>query len=127
MPTFNDGMRNRLADSSGTAFDGGVLEIYTGSAPADAGEATGTLLASITLPADSFGAAASGVASKAGTWSATAAASGTAGWARFRNTGDTWRMDVSVGMGAGELSLDDTAIVAGGTVTVNTFTITQPA
>ena len=36
-------------------------------------------------------------------------------------------MDVSVGEGAGELSLDDADIVIGGTVTVNTFTITQPA
>jgi hypothetical protein len=125
---INDGMRNRLADSAADAFDSGVLEIRTGSQPASAGTAaSGTLLATITLPATAFAAAATGVASKSGTWSATAAASGTAGWARFRNTGDTLRLDVSVGQGTGDLSLDEDDIVSGGTVTVNSFTFTMPA
>jgi hypothetical protein len=125
---LNTANQNRLADSLGSAFDSGALEIRTGAQPASANDAaSGTLLATITLPADCFAAAASGVAAKSGTWTDTVDASGQAGWARFRNAGDTLRMDVDVGQGAGELSLDEDDLVAGGTVTVNTFTITQPA
>lgn len=128
---LNTAVQNQLADSLGGAFDSGVLEIYSGAQPANANTAaSGTLLASIALPADSFSAAVAGVASKAGTWSDTSAnASGAAGWARFRNTGDTLRMDGSVTLtaGGGDITLDDVNIVAGGTVTVTGFTITQPA
>lgn len=127
MPTFNEGTRNRLADSLADAFDSGTLEIRTGAAPASAGTATGTLLASITLPATAFSAAATGAAAKNGTWSATATDTGTAGYARFKNGADTLRMDVSVGVGSGELQLSTLSIISGGTVTVSTFTITQPA
>src|SRR5688500_2451873 len=105
---FNTAVQNRLADSLGTAFDSGSLKSYTGSQPASANDAaSGTLLATITLPADSFAGAASGVASKSGTWSDTVDTSGQASWARFANAGDTLRMDVDVGQGAGELSLDE--------------------
>jgi hypothetical protein len=53
--------------------------------------------------------------------------SGQAGWARFVSAAGDRRMDVDVGQGAGELSLDEDDLVAGGTVTVTTFTVTQPA
>lgn len=127
---LNTAVRNQLADSLADTFNSGVLEIRTGSQPAAASDsATGTLLASITLPADAFSAASVGVASKSGTWSVAAAATGTAGWARFRNSGDTLRMDGSVTAsgGGGDLTIDNVSIVATGTVTVTSFTITQPA
>jgi hypothetical protein len=118
--------RTNLLDTGiDTDFDSGVLEIRTGTQPAAATDAaTGTLLVSISLPADAFGAPASGQMAKSGTWSASASNSGTAGWFRLRNAGDTVRIDGAVGA---ELTLDNTSISSGGTVTINTCTITMPA
>lgn len=127
---LNDAVRNAPADALGGEFDSGVLEIRSGAQPATANDAaSGDLLATINLPASAFDAAVAGVAEKAGTWSATAGASGTAGWFRFRDTGDNVRMDGSITgtSGGGDIELDDTAIVSGGTVTITAFTITQPA
>lgn len=129
--------RNAILDSGwADMFDGGVLEIREGAQPATPDLApTGTLLASIALPTPCFGAAAAAVIAKAGTWQdASANATGTAGWARFRAAGtddsvdDTQvRMDVDVGEGAGELQIDNEDVNAAQSVTVTTFTITQPA
>lgn len=133
------GARNAILD--GTAgwrpmFAGGKLDIYTGSQPATPDLApSGTLLASITLPSPCFAAASSGAIAKTGTWQDSSAnASGTAGWARFKASGDDdseddakVRMDVDVGEGAGELQIDNEDINAGQSVTVTAFTITQPA
>jgi len=125
---INTTLQNQLADSLAGSFSGGVLEIRTGAGPTSANDAaTGTLLCTIILPTPAFGVAAAGVASKAGTWQGIAVANGTAGYARFRNSGDSKRMDVTVGQGSGELSLDDTAILTNGTVTITGYTTTQPA
>lgn len=127
---LNTPLRNTLADALGDSFNSGVAEIRSGTQPATAGDAaTGLLLASIPLPADAFQAATSGTASKNGTWTVAASQSGTAGWVRFRNAADTVRMDGSVTAtgGGGDLTIDNTSIVATGTVTVTSFTATQPA
>jgi len=117
---FNDGQRTAFA----AAVDPlNVLEIRTGTQPATAGTAaSGTLLATITGIVWQAGAA--GVRQLAGSYNATAVASGTAGWGRFRNAGDTLRMDGQV---AAEFTLADTNIVSGGTVTLTAATLTQPA
>lgn len=123
----NTALKNVLADAFADQFDGGTLKIYDGSQPASANDApSGTLLATINLPTPAFGAAAAGVVAKNGTWSATAVDDGTAGWARLSNAGGTVNIDISVGEGSGELSLDDADIVTGGVVVVSTFTYTQP-
>lgn len=127
---FDDDIRNTLVASWGAVFDSGTLTIYTGTQPTTANDAaTGTTLVTITLPADAFTAGTAGVQNKAGTWSASASAGGTAGWCRFSNSGDTQRMDGSVTAtsGGGMIELDNTTIVSGGTVTISTFTLTQPA
>lgn len=126
---YDDGLINELV-SAFEVFEGGELEIYTGSQPASANDApTGTLLATIALPVDAFGAASGGVLSKNGTWNDTVDATGTAGWARMKDSGGTINMDMAVTAtgGGGEIELDSTSLVAGGIVTVSTFTITQPA
>lgn len=134
-------LRNAMLNSwiNGTAasmWDSGVLEIRSGTIPADADTApTGTVLASITLPADSFAAAASGAVAKAGTWADSSAdAAGTASWFRLRQSGDAGttnttdeRIDGTVGTSGADLNLDNTSIGAGQSVTINTFTLTQPA
>jgi hypothetical protein len=127
-PKINTATRNQLADSLAGTFAGGTLKIYTGSQPSTANDdATGNLIATITLPNPAFSGAIIGVASKTGTWAATVSVSGTAGWARFANGDDSKRLDVSCGQASGDISFDNSAFLAGGTVQISTFTITQPS
>lgn len=137
---FSTAFANKILDAFGNAgagfnFDSGVLEIRTGAPPgADAAD-SGTLLASITLPADAFNAAATKSMTKAGTWQdASADAAGTAAHFRVKQSGDGGgatgstdeRIEGSVGQGSGDLSLDNTSIEAGQQVTINTFTWSLP-
>lgn len=128
---IGDATRNRQADSLGGTFYGsGTLKIYTGAQPATADTAaSGTLLVTITLPATPFAAASSGAAAKSGTWSGTAGNTGTAGWFRIQTSGNTHPMDgaVTATSGGGEIELDNTSIVSGQVVTINTFSLNQPA
>lgn len=105
-----------------------ILKIRTGAQPADCAAAdSGTVLATFNLPSDWMNAAASGQKMKAGTWQDTTAdATGTAAHFRlYKTDGVTCVMQGSVGQGSGDLSLDNTSIVAGQQVTVNTFTLTD--
>lgn len=126
---LNDAARNRLADSVGDDFNNGTLKIYTGSQPAAGGAASGTLLVTITLPADAMAAASAGVASKSGTWSGTAGNTGTAGWFRIESSaGSRWYDGaVTATGGGGEIELASTSITSSQVVTITSFTITQPA
>lgn len=126
---LNDAARNRQADSIGDDFNNATLKIYTGSQPAAGGAATGTLLVTITLPADAMAAASAGVASKSGTWSGVAGATGTAGWFRIESSaGSRWYDGAVTGTGGGgEIELTSTSITSGQTVTITSFSVTQPA
>lgn len=127
---LNNAIRSDGVDNMLTNFNSGVLEIRTGAQPASANDvASGTLLVSITLPNPAWNPATSGVASKSGTWQGTAVATGTAGWCRMRNSADTRRVDgaVTATSGGGEIELDNTSIVSGGTVTISTASFTLPA
>lgn len=105
------------------------LQIRSGAQPANcATAASGTLLAELTLPSDWLNAASAGAKTKLGTWTGTAAGTGTA--AHFRivdNAGTTCHMQGSVTAtsGGGDMELDNTSIATGQTVTVNTFTLTD--
>ena len=74
---ISTGLANAFFDSDITNdFDGGTLDIYDGTQPANADAAEGSvnLLASIPLPTPAFAAAAAaGVLAKAGTWEDTSA------------------------------------------------------
>lgn len=117
-------LRNNLATEISTLFPAGsTLEIRTGTQPASANTAaSGTLLATITLPASPWAAASSGSIAKQGVWSATAVATGTAGYARL--IGGTNAMDVAIGT---DWTIDNASIISGGTVTVSTASITIPS
>jgi hypothetical protein len=130
---MNDATRNARLDTiestNGTSCS---LEIRTGAQPATCATAgTGTILATINLPTDWMAAAASGAKAKAGTWQdASADNTGTAAHFRVYSSqatkdNTTCFMQGTVGQGTGDLSLDNTAIVAGQTVTINTFTLTD--
>lgn len=104
------------------------LQLRTGAQPADcATAASGTLLAELTLPSDWMAAASGGAKAKAGTWSGTGAAAGSA--AHFRlvdNAATTCHMQGSVTAtgGGGDLTMDNVVIAVSQAITVNTFTVT---
>lgn len=123
MIRLSDALCNAVLDAGiATQFDGDFLDFYTTSQPASANNATsGTLVASIALPADALGAAANRQLAKAGVWEDAAAdAAGIVGWARFRELGDTGasdatkkRMDVRCGTAAAIAWASATAYLVG--------------
>lgn len=106
-----------------------LMTIRTGAQPANCGTAnSGTVLATINLPSDWMAAATGGTKSiLGGPWQDTTAdAGGLAAHFRIHNTaGTVCEMQGSVGMGTGDLQLDNTTIVAGQTVSITAFTLTD--
>lgn len=106
-----------------------VLKIRTGAPPATVATAdSGTVLATLTLPADWMAAAAAGAKAKSGTWQDTAAdAAGTAGHFRiYAADGTTAKIQgtVTATGGGGDMTLDNTVIAVGQVVTITGFTLT---
>ena len=126
----------------------GILEIYTGSQPADADAAeTGSLLLKVTIASGAFVAgtatnglniatASSGVSAKepAEVWSGVGLAAGTAGWFRFHSNAYTTglstsavRMDGTCGITSGEMQMSSLSVAVGATITVDSGTFTFSA
>lgn len=122
MPQLNTALRNRQADSIGDAFNSGHAECRSGTRPGVNNAATGTLLVDIPLPADAYAVAASGAIVKNGTWEANAVASGTVGWFRVYNSGNTMWIDFQIGTDA---TMADAAVVAGNPARIDSATLTQ--
>jgi hypothetical protein len=124
-------VRNAMLDAiESTTGTAAKLRIYTGSPPANtAAAATGTLLVDMTLPSDWMSAASAGTKALLGTWQATASGTGTAGYYRVWNNGVT-RCDeqgtVTLTAGGGDITLDNTSINNGQSVTITSKTITAP-
>lgn len=119
---------NQLDQIEITAGASAKLQIYSGSVPANCAAAdSGTLLAELPLPSSWMAAASSGTVSKDGTWEDTSAnATGTAGHFRIKdNTGATCHAQgtITATGGGGDMTLDNTSIASGQTVTVTSFTI----
>lgn len=107
-----------------------ILRIRTGAQPANCAAArTGTVLATLNLPADYFSAASGGVKSLLGTWTDAAAdAAGTAGHFEFMDSaGSTCHIQGSVTAtgGGGDMTVDNVVFAAGQTFNVTTFTLTD--
>ncbi len=130
---MNVATRNaRLDTVESTNGNSCSLEIRTGAPPATCATAgTGTVLATINLPADWMAAASGGAMAKSGTWQDAAAdAAGTAGYFRLYNSqatkdNTTCFMQGTCGQGSGDLSLDNTNIAVGQVVTITGFTLTD--
>jgi hypothetical protein len=122
-------VRNARLDAFETAIGASaVLKFRTGAPPTNITDPdSGTVLCSITLPADWMAAAASGTKAKSGTWQSTGiGGGGTIGHFRlYQSDGTTQMMQGTVGQGSGDLSLDNTVIADGQTLTVNTFSLTD--
>lgn len=122
-------VRNAILDAIETAVGTSAkMKIRTGSAPANCGTAdSGTVLATLDLPSNWMADAASGSKALAGTWQDTNAdASGTAEhWRIYDSAGTTCHLQgtVTATGGGGDVTLDNTAIVAGQVVTITAFTL----
>ncbi len=122
-------VRNAQLDAFETAIGtSAILKIRSGSVPASCATAdSGTVLATFNLPSDWMSAASSGSKAKSGTWEDTSAdATGTAGhWRLYASDGTTCHAQgtVTATGGGGDMTLDNTSIASGQTVTVTTFSI----
>jgi hypothetical protein len=125
--TINTALANDLLDAIDATFNGGTLTIRTGAAPGANNAATGTVLATITLPADAFGAAAGAAKPFSGTWEDAAAdATGTAAHFRLVNVGATRVLEgtVTATGGGGDLQVSNVAIQSGNPFQITGFTLT---
>lgn len=128
---YSTTVRNAQLDALETAVDvSAVLKIYdlTAGAPANCAAAiTGTVLATISLPSDWMAAASAGSKAMLGTWQdASADNAGVADFFRlFASDGTTCHAQgtVTLGGGGGDMTLDNTNITAGQSVTVTSFTV----
>jgi len=157
---LSTGLRNNLLQGTGGIaglFADGIMDIYTGTMPANADAAEpGTLLVRVSVSSGAagsaqtgggtagtgvgtngldFGTAAAGSITKdASTWSGTGRADGEAGWWRFYATqvlkgtsGTAIRMDGNCAVSGGDLNMSDLTVATAATITIDTFSITLPA
>lgn len=108
-----------------------VLKIRSGAPPANCAAAdSGTVGATLNLPADWMNAASGGTKTLLGTWQdASADASITAGHFRvYASDGTTCggQGTVTATGGGGDMTVDNTSINVAQTVTINSFTLTGP-
>ena len=119
-------LRNAMAGDIVTAADGGSLKIFSGAVPANcaAADPSGTLTTA-TLPSPALTASA-GVCSKAGTWTFTGSANGTAASFRLYTSGAVCfaQGNVTATGGGGTMEIDNTSIATGQNGTVTGVTIT---
>lgn len=128
---FRTQLRNAILDAIET--DGGTsptLEIRTSSAPATCATAdSGTVVSTITCPADWLAAASGGTKAQSGTWSdASADATGTAAHFRFKTSGGVCFMQgtVTATGGGGDITVDNTSFASGQAFSITGFTLTAP-
>lgn len=128
---YSQAVRNARLDAvESTVGTAPTLEIRSGPPPANCAAAdSGTLLATGSLPSDWMQAAASGSKALSGTWTLTGqsgAGTGTA-YGHFRiKQGATCHIQgtATPAGGGGDMTLTNSQIANGDTVTVSTFTLT---
>ncbi|CAJ4815035.1 Uncharacterised protein [Burkholderia pseudomallei] len=123
---FSTAVRNAMLDAITTqAGASALLNIYSGTRPATGGALSGnTLLAQLTCNATFAPASSGGVLTLNSIANATAAATGTAVWARLTTSGGTFIADFGVGTSGTEIIIGTTSITSGATVSVSSATIT---
>lgn len=131
-PQFSVAVRNAILDIiEATIGPNPIMRIRTGAAPANTAAArTGTVLATINLPADWMLAAAGGSKSKSGTWEdiSADAAGNAAHFEIMDSTAATCHMqgDISATGGGGFLQVDNVVFAAAQQFTVSVFTLIAP-
>lgn len=125
-------VRNARLDAIETAIGASaIMRIFSGAAPANCAAAnSGTVLATLNLPADYLANAASGQKAKSGTWDdASADNAGTAGhWRIYASDGTTCHLQgtVTATGGGGDMEVNNTIFAAGQAFTVTSFTLNEP-
>lgn len=125
-------VRNALLDSIETAIGASpVLKMRTGAAPGSPAAAdSGTVVATVALPADWMATASGGTKAMQGTWADDAAdASGTAAHYRiYAADGTTCHLQgtVTATGGGGDMTVDNTNFAAGQKFSITGYTLTAP-
>lgn len=106
-----------------------VLIFYTGTQPVNCATAdSGTVLATMTLPADWLAAASGGSKAKLGTWQDVSAdATGTLGYWRIKDSSATtchMQGSVTLTAGGGQITVDNVSISTGQQFAIVSFTLT---
>jgi hypothetical protein len=134
---LNIALRNAILDNIFNAgaglsiFDSGTAEFRTGAQPATGDDAaTGTIVATVNLPADAMAAASGGsIAKSASAWQDLSADNaGTIGWVRLKSADGTKTMDLdcSDNGGSGAVKIDNPTLVAAQQFSVTSFSLTMP-
>ena len=124
-------VRNARLDAIETATGASaVLKIKSGAAPATCATAdAGTVLSTLTLPADWMDPAGSGQKAKSGTWEDTSAdATGTAAHFRlYASDGTTCHAQgtVTATLGGGDMTVDNVSFAAAQAFSVTSFTLSD--
>lgn len=120
---------NAIVDLLDAGSGPGTVKIYTGSGPTNVDDAaTGTLLGTLTCSDPAFGNAVDGTGKATATASAvtsdsSADASGTAGYFRALDSTGTAVIQGSCGTSSADMILDTVSILAGGTISITSWTI----
>lgn len=126
---FSVAVRNARLDAIETTLGASpILKIRAGGVPANCAAAdTGTVLATLNLPADEMASAANGSKVMLGTWEDTAAdASGTAGHFRlYASDGTTCHAQGTVAVSGADLNIDNVVFAAGQAFKITSFTINE--
>jgi hypothetical protein len=125
---FSVAVRNAQLDVIETTIGASpTLELRTGAPPATAATAdSGTVLATMALPADWMAAASAGSKGLSGTWQDAAAdATGTFGHFRIKQGATThWQGTVSGPGGGGDIVMDSATVTLGQQVSIVTMALT---
>lgn len=106
-------------------LNSGKMQILSGAQPAADAALTGTMLATLTFGATAFGASSGGVATANAITSASAAASGTAGYHALLESNNTTVVATgNVGLSGADLNFNSLSISSGANVSCSAYTIT---
>lgn len=125
-----DAMLNAIRDLIDAGASGGTINVYNGTQPAtgETALAGNTLLATLTFSSTSAPNASGGVLTfNAITEDSVADATGTASFARIRDSNGVDVLDMDVGISSASIILNTVSIVAGGAVRMTSGTLTAPA
>lgn len=121
----SDTAANAAANALAALCNGGFMELYTATQPANANTAVSgqTLLVTLGLSATAFGGAVAGVLTANTISPGNNAATGTATWFRvYKSDGTTAVFDGSVGTTGCNLNMNSNVLQSGAQTTVTAFT-----
>lgn len=128
---FSGAVRNARADAVETTIGASaILELRTGAPPANCAAAdSGSVIATLNLPANWMADAAAGAKALLGTWQDLSAdATGVVGHFRIKDSGGTVcgaQGTVTLGGAGGDMTLQNTNVVATQSITITSFTLTE--